>query len=218
MGVNKHSPGCLCCGAAEPKFTMAGSAITQWYSPPCGGGDRIGMDVTIEGVVDCTDTHGVFFSPDCGDCVRTFSNLNGTYYLEAPEDLEVFSATTEHIEQWYFGEAECLFDLPYQTCTEASLYPYFKIKVIWTCGVSNIELSPGSPVEVYLCQEDGTEPVGTTGSGVSGPSTWGGISPTPYCCREGTLVGAYQACCNNNCVHSAGYPTGQRYKFEWVTA
>lgn len=220
MGINKYSPGCTCCGPfTSGKFESSSSAITLWDAPPCPQNNRIGIDVTIENMTDCNDYPGNIFlgEPNCGSCTRTFSNMNGTYYVPAPYEFVLYQNTVEVIcGQWYTGNDSCV-GPGGGGCVAPSTYSYFLIRAVFTCDATNgLQIAGGYDVSVWACDVDGNTYTTAMGTSLTTASSWNGLTGYPNCCQYGTLSGS-SVCCNQVACTGVSTVTGQ-YKFEWVTA
>ena len=209
----KWSPGCLCCdGVAGNKFTASGSSAVVWYKPPCSVGNRIGIDVTIENLSNQTDYNGAPFDFNCGTCVRTYSNINGTYYVPAPLDISVSSTSTVVFGQWYTGDNSCVGPQG-GPCTPPATYSYFLLEADWYCDETNgLSLLGPFGCSLWFCDADGNKASDRSGYTQTAASTWSvQYSPTPDNCdlRPST-------CCNVGCATGSSDPDA-RLKFEYVT-
>lgn len=219
---NKFSIGCGCCETGN-SFQSQGAATVLWKAPPCTQNNRIGIDVTIENLADCTDDNGIFPGTKCGTCTRTFSNINGTYYVPILFDDLSPNVVEKIFGPWYTAGDSCV-GVDGGTCVSPATYSYFKIRFEIECDATNgLQIVSGESVKVYACDIDGNEYSLPIATNVNVPSTWGSsVNPYPDCCKYSSYSGG-NICCNGPNPGTTGCTTStttgsERYKFEWVTA
>ena len=235
---NRFAAGCQCCGEAGNTFGSQGEAEVTWIARPCSVGtyaNRIGVDITIQNLSDCTDYEG-FFGFNCGTCTRTFSNMNGTYYVPVTID-EVGGSSigsesgvtysgqpiiNQILGQWYTGSSSCSGSPSNGTCTEAGDYPYFKVEALLECDATDgLRFYESGHVYLYLCTEGGTK--FTERSAVaSAPGTLVFATMRPDCCNISKVTAPSGNCCNVGvltiqCNADSQGTAENKFKYDWVT-
>jgi hypothetical protein len=237
---NRFAAGCQCCGEAGNTFGSQGEAEVTWIARPCSVGtyaNRIGVDITIQNLSDCTDYS--FFGFVCGTCTRTFSNLNGTYYApviieDTPGGRALAGGSSSFgqpiinqvLGQWWTGSPSCS-SSPSDGgsggyCEEPSAFAYFKVEALLDCDPTNgLQFWSTSHVYLYLCNEDGTSKAEPSSVTVA-PGTLEPAKMRPDCCFPSTTSTPIGKCCNTSflarlCGVDTQGTSADKFKYDWVT-